>query len=104
MHSGREHNPAASGKGMHSGQRPRAQSRGEREGAVIISIHPHRRMELERMLFHPNTDVRFVRQIIDGPDRVRGVKEICFVRDRKSSDTKKKTGKSLLELVPASFK
>lgn len=23
---------------------------------------------------HPNTDVRFVRQIIDGPDRVRGVK------------------------------
>ena len=48
--------------------------------------------------------VCFVRQINDGPDRVRGVKEICFVRDRKSSDTKKKTGKSLLELVPASFK
>ena len=30
----------------------------------------------KRMLFHPNTDVRFVRQIIDGPDRVRGVKEM----------------------------
>ena len=29
-------------------------------------------------MFTFHIDVRFVRQIIDGPDRVRGVKEICL--------------------------
>ena len=31
---------------------------------------------------HSNIHVRFVRQIIDGPDRVRGVKDVCLRNTR----------------------
>ena len=48
--------------------------------AKLIRFTPSKQLKTKSKqdLKHSNTEVRFVRQIIDGPDRVRGVKEICF--------------------------